>query len=187
MKNSYILKIGLIGILVLIISASGCINNSSSTKTYSDGVMSFNYPSNFIDITKEYNSDRPENQSMPMIAMLGNANPFNIQFIMVSKNKTEVTPAEFKDVAISKTKNKFQSQILSINTETNLNGIIIERFTYKLYDSETNRTGLYNDMYFKINDYLYAISVYGPDSNQQQLTNTTNVIFQSINKKINGN
>jgi hypothetical protein len=40
----------------------------------------------------------------------------------------------------------------------------------------------YNDMYFKINDNMYRITVYGPDVGAHALNieNTTNIIFQSI-------
>ena len=48
MKNNNVINLGIIGILLLIVFASGCISSSTNeTKTFSDGVMSFNYPGYF--------------------------------------------------------------------------------------------------------------------------------------------
>lgn len=175
LKNNNVINLGIIGILLLIVFASGCISSSTNeTKTFSDGVMSFNYPGYFNSTeTAETNSS-----SFQIIASLESRNMLNIQFIDVIKNKTDVTVTEARDKSISKVKNDSSSiEILSVTTETNPNNIVVERYSYvnKGIISET-----YNIMYFKINDDVYGIGVQGPDLFKEKIQNTANIIFQSI-------
>ena len=67
--------------------------------------------------------------------------------------------------------------MLSVTTETNPNGIVVERYTYvnKEFPSET-----YNIMFFKIGKDVYGIGVEGPELFKQQITDTANIIFQSL-------
>lgn len=168
---------GIMGTLILIVLVSGCISNSSTTKTFSDGVMSFNYPGDFRDISSEQNNY--SSSSWQEICHFGTDNILNTQAILVGKNTNGTSSAEERDKFILEVKNVYKGNIISITTETNSNGIVVEKIAYT---SESPPFGLnrYNDMYYKINGVVYAISVYGPDSNKQQIINTTNIVFQSI-------
>jgi len=177
LKNNNILKIGFMGILIfiLVISASGCTSSSTNeTKTFSDGAMSFNYPS-FFNKTQipDVNSS-----SFQIISSLETKNIFNTQFIHVTKNKTDVSPTKARDNSISKVKNDSTSnKILSVTTETNSNGVVVERYTY-VNNGLISET--YHVMYFKIGDDVYGIGVQGPDLFKQEIIKTTNIVFQSI-------
>lgn len=166
---------GFIGIIILVVFASGCIGTSTDeTKSFSDGVMSFNYPS-YLNSTQPHDTN---SSAFQIIASFESRDILNLQFVHVIKNKTEVTPTEARERSISKVKNISSSnEILSVTTETNPNGIVVERYSYinKGLIPET-----YNVMYFKINDDVYGIGVQGPDLFKEKITNTTNIIFQSI-------
>lgn len=175
MKTNNIWKIGFLGIIILVVFASGCIGSSTNeTKTFSNGVMSFNYPS-YLNNTQPHDTN---SSSFQIIASFESRNILNLQFVHVIKNKTEVTATKARDNSISKVKNDSSSnEILSVTTETNPNGIVVERYTYinKGLIPET-----YNVMYFKINNDVYGIGVQGPDLFKEKIINTTNIIFQSI-------
>lgn len=179
MKNINIFNLGVLLTLILIVSASGCTNPpTNQTKTYSDGIMSFNYPSDFNNVS--YSGNNTGNSSMHVISKLENTIPFRVHDIMVLKNISAISPAEARDGIVSVVKNMSTSQVLSITTETNPNGVIIEKTAYTdefIFGFKT----VYSDMFFKINDTVYRITVYGLNTkNEQKITNTTNVIFQSI-------
>ena len=70
-------------------------------------------------------------------------------------------------------------EVSSLTTETNPNGVVVEKTTFT-YEYTFGMRVWFSDMIFKINDTVYVISVYGPDSNNQEIMNTTNVIFRSI-------
>lgn len=173
------MKIGIICAFILIVLVSGC-TSSSSTKKISDGVMSFDYPSDFNNGTY---SDNYTNSSllMQVIAYYENTAPLRVHNIMVGKNVSATSPTEIRDKTILSVKNESTGEILSSTTETNPNGVVVEKITYNL-EYALGMKGRYSEMYFKINDAVYGISVYGPDTTTsvQNIMNTTNVIFQSI-------
>lgn len=177
LRNNKILNIGLIiGTLLLIIFSSGC-TSSSMTKKFNDGAMSFSYPNDFQEISSHEN--KSSNTRWQYIIKLVNNNPLNIQVILVDKNTSNTSPSESRDYGVLKVKNLSTSEILSISTEINPNGVVVEKSTYKqkgLFGS----LAIYNDMFFKIDDVVYAVSIYGPDSNKQQINNTANIVFKSI-------
>ena len=166
------------GIIFLTVLTSGCIRFSTTeTKTFSNGNMSFSYPDNFMDITEPENNN--SSSSWQGIVKLGNNNLMNMQLIQVDKNTGESSPAIARDNGVLKVKNMSTGEVLSIATETNSNGIMVEKSTYK-QEQPVFGILIYNDMFFKIDGVLYAISVYGPDSNEPQITKTANIVFQSI-------
>lgn len=181
LNKSNIMGIGIVGTLVLIILASGCISSpTTDTKTFSDGAMSFNYPSDFDNGT--YSAD-DTNSSFPMqvIGNLENTDPLRLHNILVCKNISPTTPAEIRDRSISRAKNESTGKILSMTTETNPNDIVVEKTIYS-FEYSLGMRGIYSEMYFKIKDTVYAISIYGPDTSTsaQNIRDTTNIVFQSI-------
>jgi len=160
MKISNIMNIGIIAIVILIILSSGCAS-SSTTKTFSDGVMRFNYPGDFENVI--YSENTNSNSPMRVIAKFENNIPLKDQEITVGKNISSISATEVRDRSVTKVKNMSTGEILSISTETNHNGIIVEKITYT-YELVLGIRTIYNDMYFKINDSVYAISVDGPDT-----------------------
>lgn len=166
---------GIIGILVSVLLVSGCTNSSTNqTKTFSDGVMSFNYPAGFNNVT--YSGDTNSSSPMRIIGKVENGNALSIG---VGRNISATSPTEVRDRSVLKVKNMSTGEVLSITTETNPNGVVVEKTTYT-YEVSIGIRARYEDMYFKINDAVYAISVGGADSDKQQIINTANIVFQSI-------
>jgi hypothetical protein len=180
LNKSNIMRIGIVGTLVLIILASGCISSpTTDTKTFSDGAMSFNYPSDFDNGT--YSADDTDLSSpMKKISQLNKTVP-NIHYIFVEKNISRISPIEARDGLISVVKNSSAYQLVSNTTETNQNGVVIEKTSYTTEYILGSKIR-YNDLYFKINDNVYRITVYGSDigTHAQSIESTTNIIFQSI-------
>ena len=175
LKKSNILKIGITGVLVSIIFTSGCTSSSTNeTKTFSDGVMSFNYPADFYNDTKEGNETNSD--LMQIISKLKNNYEFRIWVIT---NKTRISPTEARNIVVSKLENDNSYKILSTTTETNPNGVIVEKIIYT-EDYIFGFKKRFDNMYFKINDVVYGISVYGLDSDEEEMRNIDNIIFQSI-------
>lgn len=167
--------------LVIIVLASGCTNSSmNQTKTFSDGVMSFSYPGDFDSVTYSGNNT---NSSFPMqvIGDLENTAPLRVHNILVCKNISATSPTEIRDRSISRVKNESTGEILSITTETNPNNVVVEKIAYS-FEYTIGMRARYNEMYFKINDSVYGISVYGPDTttSTQNIMDTTKTIFQSL-------
>jgi hypothetical protein len=173
--------IGLLVILLFVIAVSGCtVYSKNANGTFSDGSVSFNYPGELhqVDNFKEINSTK-----MEAIAYFNNDNVVNYfvenknkQFIQVLKNKSYTTPTEARDKTIIGF-NSFSGEV-STKSETNPNGIVVEKIWANVEESGL-KTMDYR-MFFKINDAVYIIRVYGPESNKQQIINTSNLIFQSI-------
>lgn len=176
MNIDNILRIGIIGTLVLIVLASGCISSfTKETKTFSDGVMSFEYPGFLSTQPDEINSSK-----MQKVAYFESSDIFNKQYIIVTKNKTNISPTELKNETISINNNPSTSKVLSTTTATNPNGVVVETLMMTIVLKENGEKTRHDLMYFKINATVYIIAVYGPYSNAQQITNTANIIVQSI-------
>ncbi len=166
---------GLVGIIILTVLASGCISESTNgTKTFNDGNMSFNYPASF-------NYTQPENENgttLDEIANFENPQLFNLQLIEVVKDtNTDLSSAEARNKSISIAKRYNKTDIISISNDTNSNGILIEKYTCLSKDIITSR---FNVMFFKINNDIYGIRVGGLNFNEKELDKTTDIIFQSI-------
>jgi len=171
LKNSKILKVGIAICIVLLFV---CMSSfTEGTKTFSDGVISFDYPGFFAPHSFEMNKSQ-----MQKVSFFASIDPFNEQSILVTKNKIEISPIELRDETVSKNQNSSTSQVLSTATVTNSNGIIVE--TIRMTISVNGTTSRHNLMYFKVNDTVYGIAVYGPYSNRDRITDTSNAIFQSL-------
>lgn len=175
LKNNNIFKIGIIETLVSIVLVSGCTSSSTNeTKTFSDGDMSFDYPADFYDV--DYSGNEIDSSTMRLIGMLENKDGFAIR---VFKSKTRTSPTEAKDVAVSKIENLSNYKVLSTTTETNSNGVAVEKISY----SESKFlifNWRHDNMYFQKKGDVYVITVSGLVLDKQKLTDINNIIFQSI-------
>jgi hypothetical protein len=123
LKNNIILKIGIVGTLVSIVLVSGCTSSSTNeTKTFSDGDMSFNYLADFYNVT--FSGNEIDSSTMRLIGMLENKDGFTIY---VCKNKTKTSLTETREGTISSVKNSLTGKVLPPTTETNPNGVIVEK------------------------------------------------------------
>lgn len=168
-------------IVLLVVFSSGCISSSTNeTKTFVDGAMIFNYPTDFDNVSLSDNNSN-SSSSMHAIGKFENSVPMKVQTINVYKNINPTSPSEMRDKLISNLKNMSSGEILSITNETNPNGIAVEKATYK-YDLNVGVKAFYSDLFFKISDNVYIISVSGADTtiSTQNVRNTSDIIFQSI-------
>jgi hypothetical protein len=173
---------GIIGTLILIVLASGCIYSfNDETKTFSDGFMSFNYPADFDNDTNSSSNYTTSGSHMQTIAILENTAPLRDHDIWVGMNISAISPTEARNNVVSSVKNMSKGEVVSINTETNPNGIVVEETTYT-DEYLFGLRAMYCDMFFKINDSVYRITVCGHDTsiNKRNIMNTTRIIFQSI-------
>jgi hypothetical protein len=69
---------------------------------------------------------------------------------------------------------------LSTTTETNSNGIVVEKSISQQTDPYTNTVIRYYDMFFSVNGVVYHISVYGDVPMNQQTKETADMIFCSL-------
>ncbi|BDZ70055.1 hypothetical protein [Methanobacterium petrolearium] len=177
-KNNLAMVIGII-ILILLVSNVFISFFNNSTKTFSDAYISFNYPTDFENA--DYSSN-DTNSSFPLelIAYFENTAPLKVQNMMVFKNISTTSTSEMKDRTILRVKNDSTCKLLSPTNETNPNGVFVEKLTYS-YEYTAGRL-VSSEMYFKINNGIYVIAVYGPDTTigNQVINETTQTIFQSI-------
>ena len=83
--------------------------------------MSFEYPGFLSTQPDEINSSK-----MEKVAYFESGDIFNKQCIIVSKNKTDITPAELRDETVSINNNSSTSKVLSTTTATNPNSVVVE-------------------------------------------------------------
>jgi hypothetical protein len=174
LKNGSSLIFGFLGIMILVVVASGYDN--STPLTFSDGVINFNYPNDFensnspMDITSEITN-------LKAIAYMADSN--NIA-ITLGKNPQATSAAEARDTTIVRVNKISTGKVLSKTTETNPNGVVVEKSISNLQDPTTNKVIRHVNMFFKSNGVVYGITVYGNDSKNQQITETADTIFNSL-------
>jgi hypothetical protein len=182
MMNYKIGSIGLIAILCLVVAVSGCTNNAndsngttSTFQTFSDGIISFNYPIGFEIRTKPENITA-EGAGWHDLAYLANKDYADID---IRKNSEENSAAVVRD-GTEKAVKDASGQILSTTTETNPNGVVVEKSISQQTDPYTNTLVRYYDMFFSANNTVYYISVYGDIPENQQIKDTTDLIFNTL-------
>lgn len=164
-------------ILILgIIGTSGYIYlNAESQKSFSDGSITFKYPGSFR------NSTLPEIK-MPegwvkVVTLTDEGTA-----IYVQKNRNPGNPEEIQgSIENSITASGFKGEILSRTKETNPNGIEVSKGIYTIIDPNNNEKLKYIHFYF--NDKkgaVYIIRVYDYESNYGKVSDTADVIFNSL-------
>jgi len=165
---------GFLGILILFVVASG--SASSTLLKFSDGIISFNYPSDFQNITFSGNIT---SESSNLIDKTHMANRDNIA-IVIGKNLQANSAANARDATLVSFNKISTDKVFSTTTETNPNSIVVEKSITQLIDPNTNTVLKCIDMFFTANGVVYHISVYGDDSKNQQIIETADTIFNSL-------
>ena len=181
-RRSPILGI-ILGILTLVVFASGCTSNtqtssdgtSSPLQTFSDGSISFNYPIGF-EIRTERANITSEGTGWQNLAYLANKDYIGID---VKKNPEESSAVIVRD-GTEKAVREASGQILSTTTETNPNGLVVEKSISQQMDPYTNLVVRYYDMFLSVNGAVYHISVYGDVPKNQQIKKTADMIFNTL-------
>jgi len=179
LKNIIIIIV--LGLILGIIGISGCISSGSSTNsTFSDGSISFDYPSDFTNATP--GSLISGDKSWVDVKYLANSDGTAIS---VLKNPQINDPSKARQVSDSKNKGDVSTrEILSHTTETNPKGITVYKSINTIKSPDTGDILKYIDFYFKDNKgVVYAISVYDTESNYQTVSDTADVIFNSLSLK----
>jgi PsbP-like protein len=138
LKNSSSLIFGILGILVLVVFASGCTSNSMDlSQTFSNGGISFNYPSDM-----NHTNSSSVVSSGSSVADLGTLASSNGLTIAVSKadlsSSPGVTILQLKDLTKENIKNGSSSaQVLSDNITT-VNGVKVYELLMTLKDPSSN-------------------------------------------------
>jgi hypothetical protein len=184
LKNSSFFIFGILGILLLVVFASGCTSLTPQTssngtiptlQTFADGTISFNYPIGF-EIQTERANITTEGTGWQDLAYLANKDYIGI---VVKKNPEESSAAIVRD-GTEQGVREASGQILSTTTETNSNGIVVEKSISQQTDPYTNTVIRYYDMFFSVNGVVYHISVYGDVPMNQQTKETADMIFCSL-------
>lgn len=166
-------------LLILILSIIGIFGyiylNMESQKTFSDESITFNYPGSF------QNSSLPEiimSEGWTKVVTLTDESTT----IYVQKNGKIEDPKEIQgSIEKSITTSGFEGKILSRTKETNPNGMEISKGIYTIIDPNNNEKLKYIHFYF--NDKkgaVYIIRVYDYESNYEKVSDTANVIFNSL-------
>lgn len=163
-----------VGIFVLILAAAS-LAIGATQHTYTDGVISFQYPSSFYEINP------PKN-------IIGGANWYqssnfkNNQSIYISIQEYDgylfPTPEQITDDD-EKSETENGCNILSTIVKTNPNGIVISQHAYTLTNPNNNIQLEYFNMVFLANKQLYCIQVYGTYGNNG-ISNVRDMIFNSL-------
>jgi hypothetical protein len=169
------IMVGILSIMVVVV-VSGCTSTSSTQKTYSDGNISFNYPSNYV------NANNPENITSKIsnwqdLAYLKNQN--NIE-ITVSKNPKADSATSERDNEQNSVRANPNNTILVTTTKTNPNGIVVEIGMHKVLWPNSIVLLRYYDMYFSSNGVVYLIYVNGSVDRTQEIMETGDSILNTL-------
>jgi hypothetical protein len=171
-----------VGMLILVVLASGCAsttpnpfnNTIPAVQTFSDGVISFNYPTGF-EVRTERANITTEGTGWQDLTFLANDNIG----IDVKKNP-EASSAVIVREGTEQAVLEASGTILSSSSEINPNGVVVEKSTSQQTDPYSNILVRYYDLFFSVNGLVYHISVYGEVAKNPQIQNTADMIFNSL-------
>lgn len=173
----------ILGVLAVIVVAAAYLGWTNSNKNFSfsdgsasDGSVSFNYPVNMenTENNTNYQTIMIGTENWNTVGQLGNN---NID-ILVQKSLS-VNPRNAMDDSNAAVKER-GDQIISTSVETNPNGIEVFKSITLVKEPDTNRKLKYYDFAFTNNGATYAISIYGPESADAEISEAANMIFNSI-------
>lgn len=165
----------LLTLILVIVGISGC-TSLKSQKSFSDGSITFNYPGSF------QNSTLPEiimPEGWIKVATLTDESTT----IYVQKNEKTGDPEEIQQVIENSiTTSNLTGEVLSRTKERNPKGIEISKGIYTLIDPNNNEKLKYIHFYFKDKkSATYIIRIYDYESNYNKVSDTADIIFNSLN------
>ncbi|BDZ68600.1 hypothetical protein [Methanobacterium ferruginis] len=152
-------------------------NESNEIITFSDGVMSFDYPDSFSSAEYTKHNINASGDILNEIAYFKGKNTLHKHNFIVFKNVTATSATELINNYRTNVESNSSDEIAYNSIETNPNGVVVEKIIGK--QDDTLATMSFN-MVFKVKDTVYLISVYGFESDEQEINETANTIFQSI-------
>jgi hypothetical protein len=168
--------------IILVIFLSGCTNPTQSynntgpaVQTFSDGVVSFNYPTGF-EVRSERANITSEGGGWQDLTFLANTDYIGID---VKKNQEAISALIVRE-GTEQAVLEASGTILSNSSEINPNGVVVEKSTSQQKDPYTNLVLRYYDLFFSVNGVVYHISVYGEVAQDQGIQYTADMIFNSL-------
>jgi len=172
-----------VGMLILVVLASGCTSTTPTpsnytapaVQTFSDGVISFNYPTGF-EVRTERANITTEGAGWQDLTFLANNDNVGIDVKKNPEASSAVIVREGTEQAVLEA----SGTILSSSSEINPNGVVIEKSTSQQTDPYSNLVIRYYDLFFSVNGLVYHISIYGEVAKDSQIQYTANMIFNSL-------
>lgn len=175
METEKMVIVGIIGIFVLIVAISGCTTTTSSTKTFSDGVITFSYPNDFEETTYS-GTITGSNKWVDVVKLLNGT-----VTIYAQKNPQMDSPAAAKNATEKSIIGLKNGKVLSSTTETNPKGVKMERLNFNLEDTKTGILLTHDAMWFESsNGVVYGIVIAGYETNKQDVKKVADIVFQSL-------
>ncbi len=144
-------------------------------QTFSDGVISFNYPTGF-EVRSERANITSEGMGWQDLTFLSNTDGIGID---VKKNP-EASSALIVREGTEQAVLEASGTILSNNSEINPNGVVVEKSTSQQKDPYTSMVLRYYDLFFSVNGVVYHVSVYGEVARDQEIQYSADMIFNSL-------
>jgi len=137
MKNSSSLIFGILGILVLVVFASGCTSNSMDlSQTFSNGGISFNYPSDMNNTNSS--TVVSGGSSLVDLGTLAASNGYTIAVSKADITGSGATIEQMKEATNANIKKgSSTAQVLSDNTTT-VNGVKVYETLMTMKDPSSN-------------------------------------------------
>jgi hypothetical protein len=172
-----------IGILITVVILGGCTTtptpsnytSSPAVQTFSDGVISFNYPAGFEVITTRANITS-EGIGWQDLTYLENNNDIIINVRKNPQESSAVIIREGTEEAVVEASGVILSSASLINPQ----GVVVEKSISQQTDPYTKQVLRYYDLFFSVNGVVYHISVYGEVAKDQHIQYTSDMIFNSL-------
>lgn len=170
-KNNYWILV-ILGVMVATVAASGCANNVEAVN-FTDGSVTFSYPGDMTNTTSTGNLSVSNWVNIAYIAK-------SDVYIYVNKNPTINDPSKTRD-AINADVKANSGQVISTTDETNPNGIEVSGNVVTTTDPTTKILLIYYNFFFQDKSgSVYQITVYGSESKNSEIRETSIQVFNSL-------
>ena len=147
--------------------------------TFTDGIITFEYPDVF--------EERPE----PKEIISGSSSQVTVGFLSfngvieidIVKNIKSISPTKARDSTENEVRTLSTGQILSRTTVNNPYGVIAEKSIHSIMEPRTKAIITYNSIFFRANGMVYAITVFGLDSDYELIEIVADFICDTLRKK----
>lgn len=162
-------------IIILVVASNN--NTATGNLTYSVDSVSFDYPNNFANSTPPSSDIISGASSWQKVGFLSDDRG---TYIEIQKNTAGYTPqGDMLATELSIKENN--GSVLSTTNNTNPNNVVVAADIHTMTDPSSNNLLRYYEMYFQDkNGVVYAITVYGDDSDKSQLQQVQQTIFNSL-------